>query len=63
MLILVLGTAQSAIATPVNSNSIIADGIEYYVQSDKAVYDVEDNIEMLYKVTNLTSEPVTFSFS
>ncbi len=42
-----------------NSNSIVQDGIEYYVQTDKAVYDLGENVEMLYRVTNLGDEDVT----
>lgn len=60
--VLVLGTCQVARATPVDSNSIIQDGIEYYIQTDKFVYDLGENVEMLYRVTNLRQEDVTFSF-
>jgi hypothetical protein len=45
----------------VNSNSIVEDGIEYYVQTDKAVYVLGEDVEMLYRVTNLRDEEVTFS--
>lgn len=48
--------------TPVNSNSIVKDGIEYYIQTDKAVYDLGGDVEMLYRVTNLTDEDVEFLF-
>lgn len=60
-LLLVLGTVQIAMATP-DSNSIIVDGIEYYIQTDKPVYNLGENVEMLYRVTNLGDESVTFSF-
>jgi len=43
-------------ATLVNPNSIIQDGIEYYFQTDKSVYDLGENVEMLYRVTNLRDE-------
>jgi hypothetical protein len=46
----------------VNSNSIIEDGIEYYVQTDKSVYDLGEDVEMLYKVTNLRSEEWRFNY-
>ena len=45
----------------VNSNSKILDGIEYYVQTDKATYQLGENVEMLYRITNLSSPTVTFN--
>ena len=62
LVVLVLGFAGMARATLVNSNSIIQDGIEYYIQTDKAVYDLGEEVEMLYRVTNLRDESVTFGF-
>ncbi|MBA7477678.1 hypothetical protein ES707_13092 [subsurface metagenome] len=47
----------------VNSNSKVEDGIEYYIQTDKAVYNLGENVEMLYRVTNLGAEDVTFEFA
>jgi hypothetical protein len=44
--------------TPVNSNSVVKDGIEYYIQTDKPVYHLGENVHMLYRVTNLTEGPV-----
>jgi len=46
----------------VNSNSKVVDGIEYYIQTDKAVYNLGENVEMLYRVTNLRDEDVTFGY-
>ena len=47
-----------------NSNSIIKDNIKYYMQTDKSVYNGKDEIvEMLYMVTNLGDENVSFYFS
>lgn len=43
-------------ATLVDSNSIIRDGIEYCIETDKFVYDLGENVEMLYRVTNLRDE-------
>jgi hypothetical protein len=57
--VLLLGTAPIAMAT-LNSNSIVEDGIEYYVQTNKPVYNLGENVEMLYRVTNLRSEDVVF---
>lgn len=54
--LLVLVTFEVAKATLVNSNSIIQDGIEYYIQTDKFVYDLGENVEVLYRVTNLRGE-------
>jgi hypothetical protein len=51
--VIVLSCAGMAGATLVNSNSIVQDDIEYYIQTNKAVYDLGENVEMLYRVTNL----------
>jgi hypothetical protein len=59
--VLLLGIAPFAMAIP-DSNSIVRDGIEYYIQTDKSIYDLGENVEMLYRVTNLRSEDVTFGF-
>lgn len=45
---------------PVNSNSKVLDGIEYYIQTDKFTYQLGENVEMLFKVTNLNDYSVTF---
>jgi len=55
----ILFITASAKATLVNSNSIVQDGIEYYIQTDNAVYDLGENVEILYRVTNLTDNPVS----
>jgi hypothetical protein len=47
-----LGIAPISMAT-LNSNSIVQYGIEYYVQTDKSTYDLGENVEMLFRVTNL----------
>jgi hypothetical protein len=60
--VLVLGFAGIARANLVDSNSIIQDGIEYYIQTNKSVYDLGENVEILYRVTNLRDESVTFDF-
>jgi hypothetical protein len=59
----ILFITASAKATLVNSNSIVQDGIEYYIQTDKAVYDLGENVEILYRVTNLSDEAVMFVFA
>jgi hypothetical protein len=57
----VLGIAPLAMAG-VDSNSIIKDNIEYYFQTDKFIYTLGENVEMLYRVTNLGENDVTFHF-
>jgi hypothetical protein len=49
-------------ATLVNSNSIIKDNIEYYMQTDEPVYQLGDTVEMLYSATNLGPEEVTIGW-
>jgi hypothetical protein len=53
------GLAQATI----NSNSKVIDGIEYYVQTDKSIYQFGEQVEMLYKITNLSEQSVTFTSS
>jgi len=48
---------------PVNCNSIVKDGIEYYMQTNKSVYSLGETVEMLYRVTNLRDHEVTFNFN
>jgi len=60
--VIALGFVGIARATLVDSNSIVQDDIEYYIQTDKAIYDLGENVQMLYRVTNLGTEDVTFSF-
>ena len=58
VLFLILGAPLAARATLVDSNSIIQDGIEYYIQTDRFAYDVGENVEILYRVTNLTANSI-----
>jgi hypothetical protein len=60
--VLMLGVTSVAMAVP-NSNSIIEDGIEYYIQTDKAIYNLGDDVEMLFRVTNLTDSDVQIGCS
>ncbi len=39
-------------ANSVNSNSIVKGDIEYYLQTDKAVYEAGETVQKLYRVTN-----------
>jgi hypothetical protein len=45
----------------INSNSKVLDGIEYYVQTDKFTYQLGEHVEMLYKITNLSEQSITFT--
>ena len=56
IVVLILGFAGIAKATLVNSSTTIQDGIEYYIQTDKAVYDLGQEVEILYRITNLTDQ-------
>jgi hypothetical protein len=57
-MILGLFSTVTAKATLVDSNSVIRDGVAYYMATDKAVYDLGDEVDMLYRVTNLTDASV-----
>jgi hypothetical protein len=61
--LLVLCITPQTPANSLNSNSIIKDNIEYYLQTDKAVYNTGEDVQILYRVTNLGSEAVTFRFT
>jgi hypothetical protein len=64
LILLVSPTAHTATTADVpNANSIVEDNIEYYMQTDKAVYDVRENVQMLYRVTNVGDEDVEFVFT
>ena len=56
--IVTLALTACAKANLVNPNSVVEDGIEYYMQTDKSVYDLGENVEILYRVTNVSENPV-----
>ncbi|MCK4849720.1 MAG: PEP-CTERM sorting domain-containing protein [Phycisphaerae bacterium] len=58
----VLPIAQ-ANATPLNSNSTVKDGIEYYIQTDKGTYDLGEELNILFRLTNLTDQALDFGFA
>ena len=60
--IVILASIVPAKATLVNSNSIVEDGIEYYIQTNKSVYDLGEEVEILYSIINLSDEERTFEF-
>ncbi|MCP4348720.1 MAG: hypothetical protein GY795_24845 [Desulfobacterales bacterium] len=42
-------------------NSVVEkDGIEYYIQTDRSVYSMTDNVKILYRVKNKTDDTRTF---
>ncbi len=45
-----------------NGNSRITNDIEYYIQTDKKDYRLGEKVQMLYRITNLKSEPHVFNF-
>ena len=55
-LVILAGHPKDAGATLVDSNSIVEDGIEYYIQTNKSVYDLGEDVEILFRVTNLRDE-------
>jgi hypothetical protein len=58
---LVLGIAQSSKAD-VDSNYIDQGGVRYYIQTDKPVYDLGENVNILYRVSNLTNENINLGW-
>ncbi len=54
--IVTLVLAGCARANLVDSNTIVEDGIEYYIQTDKALYNLDEDVEMLFRITNLRTE-------
>ena len=59
--VIVFGLVGISRANLVNSNSIVQDDIEYYIQTDKSVYSLGEEVEMLYRITNLGQESITFT--
>jgi len=59
IVILALAGMEEAKANLVDSNSIVEDGIEYYIQANKSVYDLGEDVEILYRITNLTDQEWT----
>jgi len=59
----ILSANENSIKSDLNSNSIVKDNIEYYMQTDRSIYNLGENVEMLYRVTNLRDENVTFGFT
>ena len=62
MVMVLAGISSLAEGDVINSNSTIVDDIEYYVQTDKEIYNLGEDVEMLYRVTNLSEKEVSFGF-
>jgi len=52
VLVLSAATARQVSATP-DSNSIVVDNVEFYIQADKSIYYLGENVQMLYRMTYL----------
>jgi len=50
--VLLAGAAGTAMSAP-DSNSIVIDDIEFYVETDKSIYYLGENVQMLYRLTKL----------
>ncbi len=59
---LISSSVESGVKSDLNSNSIIRDDIEYYMQTDRYIYNLGENVETLYRVTNFGDEDVMFVF-
>ena len=62
MALLIIALPAICQATPVNFNTVEIDDIEYYIQTDKSVYNLTENVEILFRVTNLRDEEWTFNY-
>jgi hypothetical protein len=60
--IVTLALAGSTKATLITSESLIADDIEYYIRTDKSVYALGEDVEILLRITNLRNEERTFGY-
>ncbi len=58
LVMLVGATGSKANTVPINASYLGLEGIEYYIQTDKAVYDVGEDVEFLFRVTNMRGEDV-----
>lgn len=58
-LVMLVGAKESrANLVPISASYLGQEGIEYYIQTNKAVYDVGEDVEMLFRVTNMRDEDV-----
>jgi hypothetical protein len=45
----------------VNSNSVVRDAIESFMRTDRGIYTLGEDVQMLFKITNLTNDDVTIT--
>ena len=60
--VLLAGAAGKATSAP-DSNSIVVDDIEFYIETDKSFYYLGDNVQILYRLTKLGPPSVTIPCS
>lgn len=63
LMAVVLTLAVSIVNAGIVSNSVIVDDVEYYIQANDLVYDLGEDVEILFRVTNLGSETLSFGTS
>ncbi len=63
LLLVLVEISLLARADVINSNSMIVDDIEYYIQTDKEIYNLGEDVEMLYRATNLREEEWTIGYT
>lgn len=44
-----------------NSYSKVVNGLKFYVQTDKSEYTAGQEVKMIYKITNMTTQPITYT--
>jgi hypothetical protein len=57
-MVIVLIAAVSFVNAAIVSNSLVVDDIEYYIETNDSMYDLGENVEMLFRVTNLRNQDV-----
>jgi hypothetical protein len=63
VLAIIMCFSTSVNAMAVNWNAIEVNDVEYYVQTDKSAYLLGEDVEMLYRITNLGQESITYTVS
>lgn len=61
LMVVVLTLAASLVNAAIISNSLVVDDIEYYIQANDSVYDLGEDVEMLFRVTNLGEAAISIS--
>jgi len=63
LMVVVLILTGTLVDAAIVSNSFVIDDIEYYIQTNDSMYDLGDDVEMLFRITNLREQDVTISCS